>query len=579
MAVREIGLIQHRQGVASEVPDSLENGEIGFITDTGEAVIGAPNNPLVRGRERAEGNQYPYQNVQILTEFSDNLEIIKHSYTGNSSTQPVFPTIITGFAVPTALSPGETIDLNTNIIDLTTGPLPGTGLDNAISAINAAAVPGLFAVNANGFLRLISVNGTDISLVNVSGTPLQKLGIAPIGETGVNYPANSIISRELQKVFDDRISIKAFGAEGNGTQDDAEVINAALIALYTVSAAAEDRKAVFFPAGEYLLGDNSVHIPPRAKIIGEGIDRTIFKKDASVDKPVIRTMDGNGFYDTLLAFGTNSATQPGDIVIEDMTFENMNDSDVAVMTGATRITFRRCKFTSSGTSGILFRAPTGGGYSTQENINFENCYFESASQGIVFDSVGNDIHIHDCEFTGIINENILFGGSLGNSPTESIIDKCYFKNTATTGLKVVSIGEFADSIRMVNNRFSIATNVQEVVNSSSSSSSDHRQETESIANTSTLLFESFPLGTTTDSVIAIDYVISSINNPRSGTVTVFYDASQPATTALTVNDSNPDATAVFSAVMSNPAGSAEVSLENASTGANLTLRYSYRYNT
>jgi len=29
--------------------------------------------------------------------------------------------------------------------------------------------------------------------------------------------------------------------------------------------------------------------------------------------------------------------------------------------------------------------------------------------------------------------------------------------------------------------------------------------------------------------------------------------------------------------MSNPVGSAEVTLENASTGADLTLKYSYRY--
>lgn len=577
MAVREIALVQHRRGLSTDLPDSLEEAEIGFAVDTGAVFIGAPNNPLVDGRDRATNNQYPYENIQILTELSDNLEIISHSYAGNSTVQPIFPTIITGTAVPDTLTSGDSIDLNTTVIDLTTGPSPGTGLNNAVSAINAASVTGIFALNANGRLRLISNLGQDISIINVSGSPLQKLKLAPIGETGITYPANNVISRTLQTVLDDRVSVKAYGAAGDGAQDDAELINSALIGIYTVSTSNENKKTLFFPAGTYKLVDNSVYLPPNAKLVGEGYDRTVLQKTDDVTSEVLKTMDGNGFYDTLLAFGTNSAVQPSNIIIEDICFENLDDEDVANLTSVSDITFRRCKFVSGGTAGILFQSPLDGGYTSQSNITFEDCVFDTASKGIFIDNLIDNIQIVNCRFIGIEDECIDFAGSSSDAPVRSLVKGCYFDGVSTNSGVVISISADAEEIQLINNRYNITSSEAEVSNASLSSFSDHRQSTAAIANTATLMFEAFPLGTTTDTIISIDYVIDSSANPRAGTVTVFYDASASVAASLTLNDSNTDASAVFTAAMSSPAGSAELSLENVSTGANLTLRYRYQY--
>lgn len=63
MAVYQISRIQHRRGTSGELPDALEDGEIGMTTDTGEVFIGASDHPSVSGRK-----SYPYQNIKILTE-------------------------------------------------------------------------------------------------------------------------------------------------------------------------------------------------------------------------------------------------------------------------------------------------------------------------------------------------------------------------------------------------------------------------------------------------------------------------------------------------------------------------------
>ena len=63
MAVYQISRIQHRRGTSGELPNALEDGEIGMTTDTGEVFIGAQTHPSVSGRK-----SYPYQNIKLLTE-------------------------------------------------------------------------------------------------------------------------------------------------------------------------------------------------------------------------------------------------------------------------------------------------------------------------------------------------------------------------------------------------------------------------------------------------------------------------------------------------------------------------------
>jgi Major tropism determinant N-terminal domain len=65
MAVTQISRIQVRRGDKEALPQSLEEGEFGFATDTGELFIGAPNLPKIADRNQT----FPYQNVRVITEF------------------------------------------------------------------------------------------------------------------------------------------------------------------------------------------------------------------------------------------------------------------------------------------------------------------------------------------------------------------------------------------------------------------------------------------------------------------------------------------------------------------------------
>lgn len=88
MAVIQISRIQHRRGLADELPDALAEGEIGFATDSGEVFIGAPSNELVANRKA-----YPYQNIKILTEFDIQRSISGDVYYHGPLKRYLIPTV------------------------------------------------------------------------------------------------------------------------------------------------------------------------------------------------------------------------------------------------------------------------------------------------------------------------------------------------------------------------------------------------------------------------------------------------------------------------------------------------------
>ena len=84
MAVTIFGLIQHRRGIKADLPDKLEEGELGFCVDTRELFIG--NTPALGG------------NTQIFTNAVDVVSLARYSFmsdtqvpsqTGTSMNQPI----------------------------------------------------------------------------------------------------------------------------------------------------------------------------------------------------------------------------------------------------------------------------------------------------------------------------------------------------------------------------------------------------------------------------------------------------------------------------------------------------------
>lgn len=89
-------------------------------------------------------------------------------------------------------------------------------------------------------------------------------------------PGTEDIARNLQSKFDDFVSVKAFGAVGDGATDDTDAINRALYELFCRESNVAIRRSLFFPAGTYKVS-STIKVPPHARLYGEGLTSSIIK--------------------------------------------------------------------------------------------------------------------------------------------------------------------------------------------------------------------------------------------------------------------------------------------------------------
>lgn len=94
------------------------------------------------------------------------------------------------------------------------------------------------------------------------------------GEVQTGADAGTPIERTLQNKLDDIVSVRDFGAEGNG-EDQTNAIQRAVDQLYISSSKGlyKSRVTLYFPAGEYFIS-RPIYIPPFANIKGDGKGKT-----------------------------------------------------------------------------------------------------------------------------------------------------------------------------------------------------------------------------------------------------------------------------------------------------------------
>lgn len=121
------------------------------------------------------------------------------------------------------------------------------------------------------------MSGIKITELPASTTPLSGSEIVPLVQGGVTKRATvtqigtvtatgATTPRTLPDRFADTISVKDFGAVGNGVTDDTAAIQAAINTSATV----------FFPRGTYLLTNAITISQPGQHLVGEGRNRTVF---------------------------------------------------------------------------------------------------------------------------------------------------------------------------------------------------------------------------------------------------------------------------------------------------------------
>ena len=164
-----------------------------------------------------------------------------------------------------------------------------------------------------------------------------------------SYGNNSTV-RSIQKKLDDFVSVKDFGAKGDGVTDDTEAINRALYELYCRTTSLAARKILYFPAGNYIVS-GSINVPNHARISGEGTYNTQITQTANpyiypYTTWVMYTADNLQQIQNLI--GLNGAATPTDITITNLTLQSLNDGIIIDTTS--RVTLDNVRIQGPNTS-------------------------------------------------------------------------------------------------------------------------------------------------------------------------------------------------------------------------------------
>lgn len=249
------------------------------------------------------------------------------------------------------------------------------------------------------------------------------------------------ISRSLQDRLDDRVSIRSFGASGDGS-NQTQSLQRALFQLFLNSDKLEpsSRHTLHLEPGVYVV-DSTVYVPPYTTIVGAGADKTVIRYIGTGS--AFKTVNGYST-PTLIAndLTTDSANQPRFIKFEGVSIEIPVDVTALELTNCRDSSFTDLEIlgewvseTDSADIAVKFNGvvscinnkfnnvrikgvATGvaADYDTTYNI-WENCHFETLKKGFEF---------------GV---STVIPGTLG--PARNIIEKSVFQNIDQQAIHVV----------------------------------------------------------------------------------------------------------------------------------------------
>jgi hypothetical protein len=311
-------------------------------------------------------------------------------------------------------------------------------------------------------------------------------------------------SQSIQARLDSYAVVTDFGAMGDGVTDDTAAINRALYQLFCREVNTAIRRSLFFPAGTYVVTD-TIAIPPYALLYGEGSNSSIIKFTvnpwtsaisypagvlvsnsgsfyrANFDVPIgtaLGSTTGSGQYywgnintgaattlpssvastadslqQTGVNIGSNGATTPQYITLQDMSFATDQLNDPFLWQNAQQCSAKGVTFAGGGTTSTLtgttgnthavnyagtspackniimdtckFSGCTFGTYTsaTLQGITYSNSTFDTLYQGLYFSTNATGVRIVQNTFDNIYVEGIVFSAcSLNASAYNTFYD-------------------------------------------------------------------------------------------------------------------------------------------------------------
>ena len=304
----------------------------------------------------------------------------------------------------------------------------------------------------------------------------------PDNAADIDYdPAGTgAVQRTVQGKLRDVVSVKDFGAVGNGVADDTAAIQAALNAS----------AVVYLPKGIYIIS-SAINFPSQTRMYGDGIERTTIKAVSAGARIVNATnrhdaicledftFDGNNIATTGISLGVSGtigvlALSSADlllrvkvaqctlngIVLNCIQYFNLRECIVASNTGGYATYINECSvftiedslFTSNKTAlwigGDKFGSNPGG-FSASQVAKINSCWFygpySGSAEGYVVLSNAYDINFSDCYFEHEISHSqplIRIGRNGGPNVTGNIyFNECHWYGIAyNTDLIAITYG-------------------------------------------------------------------------------------------------------------------------------------------
>jgi len=217
-------------------------------------------------------------------------------------------------------------------------------------------------------------------------------GEAATGYTVQTGPSpGTPVKLSLQDWMDQFATVKDFGAVGDGQTDDTLAINRAIYQIYCREINPAIRRSLFFPAGVYKVTDTII-VPPYATLIGEGPENSIIQM-ASGSSAFYVMQTGDSLQQVGVDIGTNGATPPVSITIENLSFQSLEPINIALIDRASSCIFNQVQFLGPLTTAELttatddtacVRFASSNALETRQ-IKFDNCRFAGSTYGIATD--------------------------------------------------------------------------------------------------------------------------------------------------------------------------------------------------
>jgi hypothetical protein len=250
--------------------------------------------------------------------------------------------------------------------------------------------------------------------------------------------ALSPIVRTIQEKLDDFVSVRDFGAVGDGATDDTDAINRALTNLWPTANFADaykQHRTLYFPAGVYIVQGDFIRIPPFVKLVGDGYYSTRIRQIDNSQACVARLVDG--FYQFGANYGTPNASTSAvpattNYYISDLVFERIHDNTVVIIDGGNNIVFERCSFIGNPIGVAVNDVPTsdtgsnliettGRSYTDAypiKNLAFNSCNFTGAGSGLKIESQTFGVTVMQSYFDQLY-QGIVIGEDSGSRDSPS----------------------------------------------------------------------------------------------------------------------------------------------------------------